>query len=152
MRLCSGCRTKVPDTVRFCDECKAERKTAVDGGREHTCATTDRSRYQFLYEGNRWQDGIRPRVLQRDPLCKRCQCAPSALVDHIVPCGEAIRQVRESGRFPFSPHAGFFLLSNLQGLCYGCHSRKTAEDKQHTGEWPSVLEREDAAPKKKWSF
>jgi 5-methylcytosine-specific restriction endonuclease McrA len=152
VRICSGpgCGRAVPDSVRFCDECRPER--VADDIRTHTPCNTDRDRYSELYASNRFQDGIRPRVLQRDPFCKRCGCAPSVICDHIVPAGEAIRQVRESGRFPLNPNAGFFLLSNLQGLCRSCHGIKTNEDKAHVGPWPSVLEAEDRAPKKVWSF
>lgn len=150
MRICSGpgCLRTVPDDVRFCDECNPTHTD--DGIRSHTLA--DRERYQSLYESNRFQDYCRPRTLQRDSFCKRCGIAPSVICDHVIPAGEAIRQVRESGRFPLSPNAGFFLLSNLQGLCRSCHGIKTNEDKAHQGPWPSVLEPEDAAPKKKWSF
>jgi len=152
MRICSGagCLRAVPDNVRFCEECKPSR--AADEIKSHTPGTTDRDQYADLYAGNRFQDGIRPKILQRDPLCKRCGIAPSVIADHIVPAGEAIRQARESGRYPYSPNAGFFLLSNLQGLCRSCHGIKTAEDKAHVGEWPSVLDAEDRAPKKVWSF
>lgn len=152
MRICSGagCLRTVPDDTRFCAECKPSR--AADEIKTHTPGTTDRDRHAELYASNRFQDGIRPRVLQRDPFCKRCGSKPSVIADHIVPAGEAIRQVRESGRFPLSRNAGFFLLSNLQGLCRSCHGFKTAEDKAHQGQWPSVLEKEDTAPKKKWVF
>jgi len=150
VRLCSGCQSKVPDNTRYCSECKPTRTD--DGIRSHAPATTDREQYAHLYAGNRFQDGIRPRILQRDPICKRCGIDPSVIVDHIVPAGEAIRQAQESGRYPFSPYAGFYLLSNLQGLCRACHAIKTAEDKAHVGEWPSVLDAEDRAPKKVWSL
>ena len=151
MRLCSGagCGRVVPDSVRFCEECRHERGRGTDDGiRSHSLA--DRERYQFLYAGNRFQDGIRPKILQRDPMCKRCGCSPSVIVDHIVPAGEAIRQAQESGRYPFSKYAGFFLMSNLQGVCRSCHALKTAEDKAHVGPWPDVIAVEDAAQKNKF--
>lgn len=150
MRLCSGpgCGRAVPDNVKFCEECKPTHTD--DGIRSHSFA--DRERYQFLYESNRFQDFCRRRVLQRDPVCKRCGRAPSVIADHIVPAGEAVRQVQESGRFPLDRYAGFFLLSNLQGLCRSCHAIKTNEDKAHSGPWPSLLDAEDRAPKRKWSF
>ena len=153
MRICSGpgCLRVVPDNVRFCNECKPGGPSS-EGIKEHVVNPTDRDHYQFLYESNRFQDYCRPRVLARDLVCKRCGCAPSEIVDHVVPAGEAIRQVRESGRFPFDPHAGFFLLSNLQGLCRPCHGKKTVADKTHVGPWPDVLAAYDAMPKKKWSF
>ena len=153
MRICSGpgCLRAVPDNVRFCSECKPN-GNGSDGIREHTPGTTDRDKYQRLYDGKRFQGFCRPRTLQKHPFCARCGCKPSVIADHIVPAGEAIRQVRESGRFPLSPDAGFFLLSNLQGLCRSCHAEKTLEDKAHVGEWPSVLEKEDKEPKKVWTF
>ncbi len=142
MRLCSGCGSKVPDNVRFCDECKPA--PAVDDGIASS-TVSDRQRYQFLYESNRFQDGLRPRVLQRQPVCARCGIEPSVIADHIVPSGEAIRQAQESKLFPYSKYAGFFLLSNLQGLCRKCHAIKTAEDKAHVGPWPDVLQGERKA-------
>jgi hypothetical protein len=108
MRICSGpgCLRTVPDGVRFCDECKPSR--AADDIKTHTPGTTDRDRYAELYASNRFQDFCRPRTLQRDPFCKRCGIAPSVICDHVIPAGEAIRQVKESGRFPFSPNADSF--------------------------------------------
>jgi len=150
MRLCSGagCGRAVPDNVRFCDECKPG--SANHGIKCHTPANTDREKYAHLYAGNRFQDGIRPKILQRDPMCKRCGYSPSVIVDHVVPAGEAIRQAQESGRYPYSKYAGFFLLSNLQGLCRSCHGFKTNEDKAHVGPWPDVMAAEDAAQKNKF--
>lgn len=152
MRICSGpgCLRAIPDGQRFCDECRADRPS--DDIKSHTPGNTDRERYASLYGSKRFKMGIQPRVLQRDPLCKRCGCEASVIADHIVPAGEAIRQARESGRYPFDPNAGFFLMSNMQGLCRRCHGRKTVEDKAHVGPWPSVLEAEDAKPKKQWTF
>jgi hypothetical protein len=75
----------------------------------------------------------------------------TVLVDHIVPAGIAIQQARDSGRY-LDPWAGFYLLSNLQGLCAACHHLKTVEDKTHTGPWPDVLAAEDQATKKRWTF
>jgi 5-methylcytosine-specific restriction endonuclease McrA len=89
----------------------------------------------------------------RDIICKRCNVAMSELADHIVPAGIAIEQARASGRWPFDPSAGFFLMSNLQGLCRGCHKVKTDQDKATPlSEWPDVIAKELAAPKKRWTF
>ena len=153
MRVCSGgCLRVVPDNVRFCDECKPTTKHDDDGIKSHTPGNTDRDRLAHLYGGPRWKKGIQPRVLQRNPVCKRCGLEPSVIVDHIVPASVAIEQVKASRRYPFDSSAGFFLMSNLQGLCRSCHKIKTDEDKAHAGEWPSVLDAEDRAPKKKWTF
>lgn len=152
MRVCSGpgCLRAVPDKVRFCDECDPE-QTHGEGIREHTPANRDRERYKKQYESPRFRR-IRDRILQRHPLCEMCNSAASEICDHRIPAGEAVRQARESGRYPFDPMAGFFLLSNLQALCRSCHAIKTNRDKAHQGPWPDVLAIEDAAPKKKWSW
>jgi 5-methylcytosine-specific restriction endonuclease McrA len=154
MRLCSGCQTKIPDGrgPAKCTACRAERSASKpdDGIKVHTL--TDRERYAFLYKSERWKRGVQPKALKRCPLCARCHVAVSEIVDHIVPVGIAIAQAQESGRWPISKYEGFYLWTNLQGLCRACHAAKTDEDKLHTGPWPSVLEAYDKAPKKVWSF
>ena len=150
MRLCSGCQTKVPDDVRFCDECRAERAPHTQtGGHEHTTG------YDAVLDGlrksARWQK-VRAKAIARCPMCARCNLQLSEIVDHIVPALVAIQQARDSGKFPFDKYAGYFLLSNLQGLCRECHYRKTLEDKTHVGPWPDVVAIETAAPKKRWTF
>ncbi|SFS07665.1 hypothetical protein SAMN05421771_1370 [Granulicella pectinivorans] len=85
-------------------------------------------------------------------MCARCDRALSDLADHIVPAREAIVQAQQSGKYPFDRNAGYFLRSNLQGLCRPCHYTKTNEDKTHVGPWPSVMDAEAARPKKVYSF
>lgn len=150
MRICSGsgCLRAVADDVRFCLEC-APVATAVDGLREHT--VTDRERYAKLYSGKRWQR-TRDLVIRLHPLCDRCQLRISDIADHRVPAGVAIQQARDSGAYPFDRVAGFFLMSNLQGLCRSCHWDKTLEDKLHTGAWPDVVAIERASQKRVYSF
>jgi 5-methylcytosine-specific restriction endonuclease McrA len=152
MRICSGpgCLAAIPDDVKFCEECKPSADGNGNGIRSHSNA--DRDTYAELYGGRRWKNGVQPRAMHRDPFCKRCETALSQLVDHIVPASVAIAQAKASGRYPYDPHAGFYLMSNLQGLCRSCHKTKTDEDKAHQGEWPDVIAKENAAPKKKWSF
>lgn len=153
MRICSGagCGRKVADDVRFCDECRAERGEAVktDDIKQHTTGYTEE--LDALRKGTRWQR-IRLTVLSRHPFCARCQVAVSEIADHIVPAEIAVQQARDSGRYPLDKWAGYYLLSNLQGLCRPCHYAKTLEDKTHVGPWPDVVAIEAAAPKKKWSF
>lgn len=48
-------------------------------------------------------------VLQRDPICKACDAALSAEVDHIIPGDN---------------HS----YENLQGLCRECHAAKTQQE------------------------
>lgn len=152
MRLCSGCQTKVEDRVRFCVPCQAERTPAVStgNGREHT--TTDRERYAFLYKSERWKRNVQPKALKQCPMCARCDVSVSELVDHIVPAGVAIAQAQASGLYPYDKYAGFYFITNLQGLCRSCHHAKTLEDKLHVGPWPDVVAKQQAQPKKVWSF
>ena len=68
--------------------------------------------YQRGY-GAAWRK-TRARVLARDPYCKICERVGCKMVstdaDHIVPRSEG----------------GADEMSNLQGVCHSCHSRKTA--------------------------
>jgi len=150
MRLCSGCQTKVGNDVRLCVACTAERKPVDGPGKDHTLS--DRVRFAFLYVGERWKRNVQPKALKACPMCARCGVKVSELVDHVVPAGEAIRQAQASGLYPLSKYAGFYFMSNLQGLCRECHGIKTLEDKTHSGPWPDVVAKEQQQPKKVWSF
>ena len=150
MKLCGkGCGSKIPDDARCCDSCKAERGIAPDAVKVHTTGYT--AELDKLRKSPLWQR-IRIVIVRRDPMCVRCGIAVTEIVDHVVPAAVAIMQARASGRYPYSPNAGYFFKSNLQGLCRSCHGVKTLEDKAHAGEWPDVVAIEAAAPKKKWSF
>lgn len=151
VRVCSGpgCLRAVPDDVRYCDECKPVAVVQAGGEqvREHTL--TDRERYATLYSAKRWQT-LRARVMREQPLCARCRRMLSEIADHVVPAGVAVAQARESGHYRMDRHAGFFLRTNVQGLCRPCHWVKTNEDKIHVGSWPDVIAIECAAPRRKW--
>jgi len=128
-----------------------------DGIRRHnrvteiTLAVSDRDVFAFLYSSHRWQR-LRAIALSKHPLCDRCGRERTQIIDHIIPAGVAVQQAQASGVYT-DKHAGFFLLSNLQGLCRSCHGLKTEEDKAHVGEWPSVLCSEDATKTKRvWAF
>lgn len=58
--------------------------------------------------------GLRYIVLARDPICRMCHRTASSVADHI------------------KPHKGvwalFCDLANLQGICDGCHAKKTAAE------------------------
>jgi 5-methylcytosine-specific restriction endonuclease McrA len=151
MRLCSGagCGRKIPEDVRFCDECKPS--TGGNRNNIHSHTNADREKLAHLYRSDRWER-VAKTIMRKCALCARCKIAPSALVDHKVPAGIAIAQAQASGKYPFDKWAGFFLQSNLEGLCRSCHGVKTLEDKTHVGEWPDVVAIEAAAPKKVWSF
>ena len=151
MRICSGpgCLRAVRDAVRFCDECQPVIVTTPCDERYHT--TGYDAVLDALRKGTRWQR-IRDIAIKRCPLCARCELSISEIVDHIVPAAIAIQQAQGSGRYPFDKYAGYYLLSNLQGLCRACHYAKTVEDKTHTGPWPSVVENERRTHKRVWTF
>lgn len=58
--------------------------------------------------------GLRYVTLARDPICRICNRNASTVADHI------------------KPHKGvwelFCDLANLQGICEGCHAKKTAQE------------------------
>jgi 5-methylcytosine-specific restriction endonuclease McrA len=151
MRLCSGagCGRKIPEDLRFCEECKPSVGGNGNGIRSHS--TADREKLAHLYRSPRWRRIVQV-IMRKFPLCVRCKLAASALVDHRVPAGVAIAQAQASGKYPYDKVAGFFIQSNLEGLCRSCHGVKTLEDKAHVGPWPDVVATEAAAPKKVWSF
>jgi 5-methylcytosine-specific restriction endonuclease McrA len=153
MRVCSGagCLRAVPDDARYCAECRAERSDAAktDGIKNHSTAYD--AVLDGLRKGTRWQR-VRALIVNRCPLCARCELSATAIIDHIVPAAIAIAQAQDSGHYPLDKYAGYYLVSNLQGLCRSCHGTKTLEDKAHVGPWPDVLAREAAAPRKVWSF
>lgn len=149
MRICSGagCLRAVADDVRFCDECKPQ-IIAPDDIRSHTL--TDRERYHFLYSSARWTK-LRTVVARSQPYCAVCQNKTTAIVDHIIPAGVAIVQAQESKQY-MDKWAGFFIRSNLQGLCHVCHIQKTIGDKAHCGAWPSVVSESTPLKRRSWSF
>jgi 5-methylcytosine-specific restriction enzyme A len=151
VRICSGagCLRAIADDVRYCDECRPTPVVVDDGIREHT--TSDRERYRRLYSSPRWQR-LRLQAIRACPMCARCNAAITEIVDHIVPAGVAVQQVRDSGLYPTDRFAGFYVLWNLQGLCRACHWLKTNEDKLHTGSWPSVVDLLRRAKQRTYSF
>ncbi|MGA9508493.1 MAG: HNH endonuclease signature motif containing protein [Candidatus Sulfotelmatobacter sp.] len=150
MKLCGrGCARAIPDDAKCCDECAAERGISTNSVKTHTTGYT--AELDKLRKSPLWQR-IRAVIARRDPMCMRCHVAVTEIVDHVVPAAVAVMQARASGKYTFSPNAGYFFKSNLQGLCRSCHWTKTNEDKMHVGEWPDVVAKEQAQPKKVWSF
>ncbi len=148
MRICSGagCLRAVEDDVRFCDECKPQ--TSTDGTREHT--TGYDARLNIVKKSTRWQR-LRALVVRAQPMCQRCRKRLTEIVDHIIPAEIAVMQAKLSGKY-LDPMAGYFIRSNLQGLCRVCHRAKTDEDKAHVGEWPDVVQEDARKGKRTWSF
>lgn len=74
--------------------------------------------WRWMYQTNEWKDNLRPNQLLAEPFCRECRKAGRRVyatdVDHIV------------------DHKGdwekFCDRTNLQSLCHGCHSRKTAAE------------------------
>lgn len=151
MKLCGGgCRRAIPDDAKRCDECNAECHVAAPSGeRTHTTGYTDELDAQR--KTARWQKR-RAEVIKKQPFCARCEVSLSEIVDHIVPAPYAIEQARASGKYPYDKYAGYYLITNLQGLCRPCHGLKTNEDKAHVGPWPDIMEAEANKPRKVWSF
>lgn len=149
MRICSGsgCLRVVADEVRYCADCQPQ-LIESDGIREHSQSydeILDRLRKSF-----RWQR-TRERVIREQPMCARCDLRISEIGDHIVPAREAIAQCQASGKYPGDQYHGYFIRSNIQGLCRKCHYDKTLEDKLHVGPWPDVMRAAERKPKR-WSF
>ena len=69
---------------------------------------------QAFYQSEEWRN-LRKYVLDTHPLCVRCEIEGKLIgakvVDHILDLVDAPELALE--------------ISNLQGLCYSCHSRKT---------------------------
>lgn len=152
MRICSGfgCLRAVPDGVRWCPECTAERVPPIeDEVREHkpfdasvrvtSDAIADRNSYANLYSSRRWQ-ALRATVVREQPMCAICRLRLTQIVDHIVPAGVVVTQAVASKKFPFDGVAGFFWRPNLQGLCRSCHAIKTLCDKGRMGTMLKELE------------
>lgn len=127
----------VDDWVKFCAECKPV-AVVVAPTEERTHTTAYDAILDAIRKGTRWQR-VRDIAIKRCPLCARCELAVSEIVDHIVPAAVAIAQAQASGRYPLDKYAGYYLISNLQGLCRACHFWKTAEDKAHVGPWRDVV-------------
>ena len=76
---------------------------------------------QKFYQSNEWKAAKR-KHLQHEPLCRECasqgKYTKATMVDHIVPI--------KKGGAPL-------LDSNLQSLCWSCHSKKSAEEGSRWG-------------------
>lgn len=99
---------------QYCDEHKRQRD------REYNRYGRDDFTKNF-YNTAEWRF-FRKRQLAERPLCEECLKAgrrtKATMVDHIVP-------IKQGGE-KFAP-------SNLQSLCWSCHSRKSAEEGSRWG-------------------
>jgi 5-methylcytosine-specific restriction protein A len=71
---------------------------------------------QSIYNSKEWKM-LRRKKLELNPECEQClredRITRATMVDHIVP-------IKKGG--------GVFSMSNLQSLCWNCHSRKSAKE------------------------
>jgi len=106
LRPCQHAGCPLP-AVRFgrCAQHAREYRQRIDAARPGSA--------QRGYDGE-WRR-IRKAYLEEHPYCVRCG-APATDVDHIRPLSRG----------------GTHDETNLQALCHGCHSRKTA---RHDGRW-----------------
>jgi 5-methylcytosine-specific restriction protein A len=116
-RAPSGCRFPgcgIATTNGYCPTHKHDNARAEYDRQRRTA-----SPWRRWYDLALWRT-IRKVILERDPICVVCHREPSREVDHIK---------------PFQGIWSMFVdLTNLQGLCKSCHSRKTAlEDSCFTG-------------------
>jgi hypothetical protein len=137
MRICSGagCLRTVPDAVRLCEECRADKSVA------HTPTGWERAATDPMlleYKGRRWLRGIRPRALHLYPFCVDCKLALSAVADHEIPARLLVAVCRAEGLFPAQRYPGFYIVENIKGRCHSCHNRKTRiEDTQ---DWTAAID------------
>jgi len=102
-----GCSGTTTDRSGYCEAHRNE------GWQQHQRGL---SRHQRGY-GSKW-DIIRVRILKRDRhICQQClrngRPRPAETVDHIIP----------------KAHGGTDEDSNLESLCWPCHKRKTATER-----------------------
>ena len=69
-----------------------------------------------FYSSPEWRK-LRAIQLKRDPLCVKCG-RPATVADHI-------KEIKDGGEK--------LSLDNLQSMCNGCHTSKTAEEKKKRG-------------------
>lgn len=139
MRLCSGagCGRKVADDVRYCDECRTERTDNAEPVRDGWHRAQD-DPLLLEYKGERWNKGVRPRVLAKYPMCVDCKTALSQIADHNIPARVLIAECRRRKLFPLERYPGFYIFSNLRGRCHKCHNAKSrVEDAQ---DWSAEIE------------
>ena len=105
-RICAGCG-KIVGSI--CVDCHNVKRREYD--REQGRPSSTARGY-----GIRWQR-LRKLILHRHPICNHCKRMPSTDVDHIKRKADGGRDTME----------------NLQGLCRGCHNKKTAKENSRRG-------------------
>lgn len=114
----AGCQLLAAIGQRYCT--RHTTQTATDQRSYDKNRSADP--FRQLYRTRRWRDHVQPAVLRRDPVCRD----PFALgcynlstqADHVIP----------AKLYAADDMNKFFDLDNLQGLCDGCHGRKTRSE------------------------
>lgn len=112
-KLCGypGCRTYVDYKTRHCEQHTGQ----VD--KDYNRFVRD-ERSAAFYNSPAWRN-LRKSVLAENPLCVKCMdegvVELAVIVDHIVELKDDWERRLDK--------------SNLEGLCRGCHNKKTAEEK-----------------------
>lgn len=96
----------MPRALKVCSEHGCTILTSSSRCPQHSTAWKGSDRRARLPRD--WQR-TRQRILRRDPICKACGTSPSTDVDHMA-AGDNHDD------------------SNLQGLCKGCHARKSSAE------------------------
>ena len=99
--VCNGCGQSVSGR---CDQCHKKNRSTWEKNRPSAHARG---------YGARWRK-LRTMVLHRDPICVICNHAAATDCDHIVPKADG----------------GEDRMENLQGICWDCHTQKTATENQ----------------------
>lgn len=109
--LTPGCRRQATPGRRRCREC-GQKRAAEKGKLDPRASAQDRG-----YDA-RWQK-VRARKAKKDPLCEDCleegRVVPLDMVDHVIP-------LRAGG--------ARLDLRNLRSLCWPCHGKKSAKDRE----------------------
>lgn len=117
VRLCGapGCNA-ITNGSYYCPKHKAladKKRAEHDKEWGKRAARTESSQWHSMYESERWRT-LRKEFLSKYPKCFVCG-AKATIADHIV------------------PHRGnvelFYNESNLQPMCWSCHSKKTQAEK-----------------------
>ena len=102
------CGAKIKINERACERCRAS--ASAEANKMYNAFSRNKEADK-IYQSKEWK-AVRAIAKARQPFCVVCG-KPTQIIDHIVPI----------------EHGGATLnLDNLQGLCRGCHNKKTAQD------------------------
>lgn len=104
--------TKRPCSISGCNNAAIKNGKCKEHAREYNYSLTNRE-FQWMYHTKDWKV-LKTNQLRKQSWCNSCSSTRFLQVDHIIPHnGDAEK---------------FFDQNNLQTLCRGCHSSKTAKE------------------------